>query len=1240
MRFKKHLILVVFFFFFGAKEVKAQIDTVFWFAAPWVTPDHWWRDPIAFHFSTFNNPTAVRVRMPATGYDTTINIPANSLFSKNVDFMMNAIESKPANTVLNSGFQITSDFPITAVYDVITRGPNYNNPETYSLKGQNGLGTEFVTPFQTRWNNQTLGGDLDGSGTIVQPYQQINIVATEDNTVVYITPRCAVVGGHPANVTYSVTLPLKGNVYTVQNMVQNTSVAGNNLAGSIVVSTKPVAVTVSDDSVNPSGGGGCYDLMGDQIVPTDVIGDEYIVLRGFLNAGSEESFFVTATENFTTVTINDGAVTNVILNQGDTYRYQLAQPRTHVQSDKPVYVLHMAGYGCELGEALLPPLNCAGSDIVTFPRTNPQNFSLNVLCPAGAQGSFLLNGSAALVPAGSFNVVPGTGGQWYAAQLTYTTGQIASGSSNVLTNSTDNFALGVINGGTTTGCLYHYMSSFIRRVYTKAGNDTILCNGEPQINLNGSVTGGSITGIWNVLDGTGVLSTPTNLVTSYIPSTSDYAQGSLTFVLSSTGNCNPVTDTVKVSFIQSPIVGAGGDNTFCKNNVGAVPISGFVNFASAASWSGGTGGAFGNSGSLTTTYTPSPTDLAADSVALFLTSAGSFFSCPNDVDTVVIHFTDPPSVIAGPNQVVCSSTTLAPLSGSISGPTTTGVWSTSGSGAFSPSQSNLITDYLISSSDTTVGTIVMTLTSTNNGNCLAVQDSLEVTIIDQPQVTITMADSICSNTSVLNFTGNVTLGFSTLWSVNGFGSIANTAAIPTFYTVSPIDTTIGYIDVLLSTTGICPIESDSLRIHFIDPPNVNAGSDQAFCQNEAIQLNGTISGPNQTGSWSTMGTGAFNPSNMLLSTLYFPSNSDILNGGVNLILSSAGSFGCSPDNDTLHVTFKSSPTAAFSSTAACQGSNTAFTDVSTTPSGSIVGWDWSFGDTGTSITDDPLHTYTASGTFNATLIVESSLGCFDTIQQSVTVNPLPVPSFTNTVACENGEIFFTDNSFISSGSINAWEYLFEQGNISNQQNPSYTYASSGTYSVEFTATSALGCEATVFQNVVVNPSPTAAFTINPNPALALEDVNFIDASTGNQLSNWYWNFGDGEGDNNQNSIHNYATGGVYPITLIVTDINGCQDTTKANLSIALLPVLPTGFTPNEDGENDVFIIRGGPFKTVDFKIYNNWGQLIYESTDALEGWNGMYKGERAPMGVYTWTFTVEMTNGQVVKKSGDVTLMR
>lgn len=1240
MRYMKYIIVSFFVLFIGAKELKAQIDTVFWFAAPWVTPDHHWRDPIAFHFSTFGNPTTVRLQQPVTGYDTTINIPANSLFSKNVDFMMNALESKPANTVLNSGFKISSDFPITVVYDVITRSPQIYNPETYSLKGQNGMGMEFVTPFQTRWRNQTLSSDIDGDGQITQPYQQINIVATEDNTVVYITPRCNVVGGHPANVTYSVVLPLKGNVYTVQNMVQNTNIVGNNLAGSIVVSTKPVAVTVSDDSVNPSGGGGCFDLMGDQIVPTDVIGDEYIILRGALNAGSEESFFITATENFTTVTITDGAVTTTILNQGDTYRYQITGPRTHVQSDKAVYVLHMTGYGCELGEALLPPLNCAGSDIVTFPRTNGQNFSLNILCPTGAEGSFLLNGSAALVPAGSFNVVPGTGGAWKAAQITFTTAQIPSGSSNILTNSTDNFGLGIVNGGTTTGCLYHYMSSFIRRVYTKAGNDTTLCNGEPSIALNGSVTGGATTGIWSVLDGSGTLATPTNLTTAYTPTTSDYAQGYLTFVLSSTGNCNPVRDTVKINFIQSPVVGAGNDNSFCKNNVGAIPISGNVNFASAASWSGGNGGAFGNSGSLNTTYTPSPADLAADSVALVLTSAGSFFACPNDTDTLVIHFTDAPSVIAGPNQVLCSNSTVANLAGSISGATTTGIWTTNGTGAFTPTQTNLVTDYLVSSADTSAGSIVMTLTSTNNGNCLAVQDSLEILIIDQPYVNITSTDSICSNIAGLALTGTVTAGFSSLWTVNGLGTIADPSNLSTFYTLSPLDTTNGFIDVYLQTTGICPIEEDSLRVYFIDPPIVNAGIDQAFCENQAIQLSGTISGSTPTGTWSTMGTGSFDPSNTLLSTLYHPSTSDISNGSVNIILSTGSAFGCVPDNDTLHVTFKASPQANFSANSACQGDNSIFTDQSVPAGGPLISWLWDFGDATTSITNNPIHTYTGSGTFPVSLVVTSSNGCSDTVQQSVTVNPLPIAQFTHEVACENSPVQFTDISFISSGSIVSWEYTFEGSSVSTSQNPVYSFAGSGSFPVTLVVQSALGCEGTATSNVVVNPAPTADFVINPNPALALENVYFTDASTGNQLVDWYWNFGDGEGDNNQNSVHNYSNGGNFPITLIVTDINGCEDTLTKNLSIALLPVLPTGFTPNGDNENDVFIIRGGPFKSVDFKIYNNWGQLIYESTDALEGWNGMYQGEKAPLGVYTWTFVVEMTNGQIIKKSGDVTLMR
>jgi len=1224
------------------QQSTAQIDTTFWFAAPWSTPDHWWRDPVALHFSTFNNPTTIRVQQPASTYDTTFTVPANALFTKFIDFMLDSVESKPADQVLRTGFKITSDYPITIVYDIITRTPNFYNPETYSLKGQNGIGNEFVLPFQTKWDNQNLGNDLNNDGSITQPYQQFSVVATEDSTIIYITPRCPIVGGHPANTTYAVLLPKAGNVYTGQNITQNSSVPGNNLAGTIVVANKKVSVSVSDDSVNPTGGGTCYDLMGDQIVPTDVTGKEYIVNIGFLNPGSDESIFAVATENFTTVNINNGVgTTTVLLNQGDTYPYSITEPLTYINADKNVYLLHMSGYGCELGEAILPPLNCAGSDQVSFSRANDQQFLLNILVPAGSENDFVLNSNPALVTGAMFTAVPGTGGAWMGAQISFSTLDVPVGTANLITNSSALFSLGIINGGSTTGCLYHYVSSFNRKVLIDAGNDTTLCNGENSVPLSGTITGGTTTGQWSVLNGSGTLNLPTNLTTNYLPSTSDYNQGALTFVLESTGNCDPVYDTVVVDFIQSPEVTAGPDDVYCKNNVGIVPLGGTLQFAAGAIWTGGNGGAFDNSGNLNANYTPSPTDIAADSVALFLTSQGSFFSCPDDEDTVVIYFTEPPSMNAGPDITVCSSVTDVPISGSISGPTTTGIWTSTGSGNFTPSDTALTTAYNITGADTAAGAVVITLTSTQNGNCLAEADSFLVTILDKPNITILTNDSICANLNAINLMGSVTPGFNVNWTSNGFGTIANPSNLNTFYNITPVDTANGTVQIVLSTTsGICPVESDTLDVVFVEPPLVNAGADQSFCSNEPVQLVGTVSGSSTTTTWSTTGTGQFNPSPNLLSTLYFPSATDVANGSVLLILTSGGEFGCNPDTDTLIVSFRDVPVADFSFTDACSGNNTEFSDLSTTTDGVINGWDWDFGDNTNSIADNPLHSYPGPGNYTATLIATSSNGCTDTVSHLITVNPVPIADFTNTIACENNPIDFTDLSFISSGSVVAWNYDFGSGDFSLDQNPSYTFPTNGTFPVTLTATSDLGCEGTTTVLVSVLNGPNADFDMLPSPALALENVDYTDLSTGIQLNAWFWDFGDGNAGNNQNEVHNYAEGGVYNVILTVTDVNGCMDTTAKIINVALLPVLPTAFTPNNDGENDVFLIRGGPFDRVDFQIFNNWGELIFSTNDGSIGWDGTYQGVNAPLGVYTWTFRVEVAGERVITKSGDVTLIR
>ena len=443
-------------------------------------------------------------------------------------------------------------------------------------------------------------------------------------------------------------LPLAGNVYTCENVVQNTSVPGNNLSGSIVTSDKAVSVTMNDDSVNPSGGGGCYDLMGDQIVPTDVIGDEYIVNIGGLNAGSDESIFIIPAENFTTITVTDAGTTTQLMNQGETWQYSITDPLTHVIADKPVYLIHMSGFGCELGIAILPPLNCAGSNEVSFARNNGQAYFLNLLCESGDEFGFTLTGpGTGVINPADFNPVPGTAGAWVGAQIQYNTTEIPSGTQQTITNSMGFFSMGVINGGATSGCLYHYMSSFQRKVIVDAGNDTTLCTGSGTIDLNGTVQGGTTTGLWTILDGTNTIASPTSLNTTYDPTTSDYAQGYLTFVLESTGNCDPQYDTLLVTFVESPAVDAGIDDVYCKNNVPLIPLSGTLVFAAGSEWSGGIGGSFADISDLTTTYSASPSDLAEDSVIIVLTSTGSFFACPDDKDTVIIHFTDPPVVIAG-----------------------------------------------------------------------------------------------------------------------------------------------------------------------------------------------------------------------------------------------------------------------------------------------------------------------------------------------------------------------------------------------------------------------------------------------------------------------------------------------------------------------------------------------------------------------------------------------------------------
>jgi len=200
------------------------------------------------------------------------------------------------------------------------------------------------------------------------------------------------------------------------------------------------------------------------------------------------------------------------------------------------------------------------------------------------------------------------------------------------------------------------------------------------------------------------------------------------------------------------------------------------------------------------------------------------------------------------------------------------------------------------------------------------------------------------------------------------------------------------------------------------------------------------------------------------------------------------------------------------------------------------------------------------------------------------------------------------------------------------------------YNVTLTIQSQEGCEDTVVHQVTVHPAPTAAFTFTADNFKINSIINFIDQSTG--AGNTYWDFGDNAGTSTSlNPVYSYGSEGTYEVQLIVDNQFKCVDTVMQNVIIVgvdevYAPVLPTGFTPNNDGRNDTLYVRGGPFKELLFRVYNEWGEMIFESVDANIGWDGTKKGVMLPMGVYIYTVHAITEEDMEYNKSGDVTLIR
>jgi len=241
------------------------------------------------------------------------------------------------------------------------------------------------------------------------------------------------------------------------------------------------------------------------------------------------------------------------------------------------------------------------------------------------------------------------------------------------------------------------------------------------------------------------------------------------------------------------------------------------------------------------------------------------------------------------------------------------------------------------------------------------------------------------------------------------------------------------------------------------------------------------------------------------------------------------------------------PTASFVYN--CNLLGCGFNDTSTDPSGTIVGWAWSFGDGSTSTNQGELHQYSAPGTYSVTLTVTSSSGLTGTTTQAVTVS-VPAPTASFLYSCNLLGCGFNDTSSDPASPIVSWSWSFGDGSTSTNQGEFHQYSMPGTYTVTLTVTNFYGLTSTATEIVTVSvPAPTASFVYSCN----LLSCGFNDTSTDpvSPIVSWSWSFGDGSTSTNQGELHQYSMPGTYAVTLTVTNFYGLTSTATQIVTVSV-----------------------------------------------------------------------------------------
>ena len=387
-------------------------------------------------------------------------------------------------------------------------------------------------------------------------------------------------------------------------------------------------------------------------------------------------------------------------------------------------------------------------------------------------------------------------------------------------------------------------------------------------------------------------------------------------------------------------------------------------------------------------------------------------------------------------------------------------------------------------------------------------------------------------------------------------------------------------------------------------------------------------------------------------TTFSPTHTFTSSGVYTVSLTASNSNACFVTNDTMTLVIvvdsnKIRPGFTYVINDSCGPYTATFANSSvfgsTAGSSSFTVFHWYFGD-GTTYTgaNPPQHNYHDTGKYTVTLVMIDTTACNspDSVVQTVALYGYKVSgSFTIPDSICLGTPM-APITVIKNAAAVTWS--FGDGNTSTSNAPSHTFTAVGTYTVTMVVVNPGSCNgADTFSYIIkVIAAPTANFTFTPITPEANIPTSYTNLSV-NAIS-YLWDFGDATNSTLLNPVHQFKKTGTYHTCLTAYNTSSCPAVACKDVSIEVVPIigLPSGFSPNGDGENDILYVRGAAIQTLDLKIYNRWGQLIFETTSQDKGWDGSFNGQPQPIDAYGYVLNVTFIDATSKLLKGNITLLR